>query len=58
MIIGKTSIESSDFDCFVFGIKTINTAIIPNFIKYIGSDAFCNSFINNIIIPTEIIVIR
>lgn len=42
MIIGKSSIESDDYDVLVYVIRNVETITIPNFIRIIGSFAFNN----------------
>ena len=40
MIIGKTSIESSNYNCLIFCVRNIKYVKIPNFIEHISSFAF------------------
>ena len=40
MIIGKSSIESTKFDCLVFCILKTNKIIIPDFIEQISPFTF------------------
>ena len=51
MIISKKSEKSINYNCLVFCVRDIKTAIIPNFIKYICSYAFNKSLIEAILIP-------
>ena len=39
-ILGKSNQENEVFNVLVFAVKTIKTAIIPNFVEYIGPFAF------------------
>lgn len=57
IIIGKTSIEQSDYDCLVFCCRTAKQVTIPNFIKYIDSYSFDQSALESIVIPSEVIEI-
>ena len=54
MIIGKSSLESKNFDVIVYCIKSAKTIEIPSFIKTIGSYAFyeCEN-LQQIEIPTN-----
>lgn len=54
MIIGKSSIESNDYDVLVFCCRNLQTVEIPNFIKIIGPHAFSNSSIKYLKIPPQI----
>ena len=53
-IIGKSDIKSDIFDIFVFAPRNTKTVKIPQFIKKIGSNAFSNSLIENIYIPSQV----
>lgn len=54
MIIGKSSKETSNFDCFVFCFKNIKNITIPDSIKYISAWSFSGSSIKSITIPSEV----
>lgn len=51
MIIGKTDLQSDDYDILVFVCRNIDDIIIPSFIKIIASYAFSETLIKNIYIP-------
>ena len=58
MIIGKSKIESDDYDCLLFCIQSVKNVIIPDSIKQIGPYSFCRSLIESITIPSEVTVIE
>ena len=57
IIIGKTNIESNDYDCLVFCARKAKVLSIPDYIKHICACAFANTNINCITIPSEVTTI-
>ena len=42
MIVGKTNIEQSNYDCLVFCVRNIKHIKLPNFIEHICPSSFCH----------------
>lgn len=54
MIVGKSNANKDDYDILVFASKNIKEISIPSFITQIGSYSLSMSFIQKILIPSQI----
>lgn len=54
LIIGKSDINSDEFDVLLYANRDLETVIIPPFIKKIASSAFSDCIIESIIIPKQV----
>ena len=54
MIIGKSDLNSDDYDVLLFVSQGIEKVVIPSFIKQISDFSFSNSLIKSILIPSHV----